>query len=297
MTVVTYHSIPLPSGVNIHYATSEPSSPKFPKPRTVLLLHGFPTSSHQYRFLIPRLSDLGYTVLAPDLPGFGSTTVPDDFGWTFANLAEAIGHWIDSLGLTEFSAYIFDYGAPVFFRLFESHETRYKVKSIVTQNGNLYEEGLGMPWWANRRRWWAEGQVDSAAFRAQNHALLKQPLKVQYTAGTPRDRLNRLDPMTWVSDYKLNIQGNEERLLDLFFDYGDNVRLYPQWQTWLKSREIPILAMWGKNDPSFVWPGAEAIKRDIPDTELIYLDGGHFVLETHLDEAIEAMTTFFDRVQ
>ena len=301
MAIVTHHFTALASGVNVHYASAKPPAPKFTTPRTILLLHGFPTSSNQYRFLIPRLAEEGYTVFAPDLPGFGNTTVPEQYEWTFKSLATAIGDWLDELHVTDFAAYIFDYGAPVFFRLFNPDGSlaspRFRIRGIITQNGNLYEDGLGMPYWGPRRKWWANGDVNSSEHRAITRVVLSNPLKGQYVNGTPEDRLDRLDPTTWMSDYRLNIQGNEERLLDLFFDYGDNVRLYPQWQAWLRSSGIPILAMWGKNDPSFIPPGAEAIKKDVPETQVAFLDGGHFVLETHLEEALGVMIPYLSRIR
>ncbi|KAK4684249.1 hypothetical protein P7C73_g5945, partial [Tremellales sp. Uapishka_1] len=198
--------------------------------------------------------------------------------------------------MTDFAVYIFDWGTPVFFRLFDNGGgSHFTVRGIITQNGNLYEDGLGMPYWANRRERWDHGTRDSPHHREKNRAVLANPLKGQYVNGTPDNRLDRLDPSTWMLDYKLNIQGREERLLDMLFDYGENVRLYPVWQAWLKASGLPIL-MWGKNDPAFIAPGAKAFKTDIPETELVLLDGGHFVLETHLDEAVEIIRPFLRKI-
>ena len=292
MGIIKHLFTPLGSGVTVHYAHAGPTKRVAGSPKNILLLHGFPSSSYQYRYLIPRFAENGYTVYAPDYPGFGSTTVTETFTWTFDSLATAIADWLQAIHLNDFVVYIFDFGAPVFFRLVEKGQ--FKIRGIITQNGNLYEEGLGMPYWAARRDWWASGDSRSADHRPKVGAVLANPLAGMYINGTPADRLDRLDPMTWMSDYKLNIQGHEERCLDLLYDYGDNVRLYRRWQAWVKSCGAPILAMWGKNDPSFIPPGAEAIKRDNPRTQLEYLDGGHFALETHLEEAVEVLRPFLE---
>ena len=286
----TYHNDTLPNGVDIHYVQAGDRT----KP-TLLLLHGYPSSSNQYRNLIPRLSDIAH-IVAPDLPGFGLTTTAQDYQHTFANLAVTLGQLVDKLEIKTFSVYIFDYGAPTAFRL--ALERPQAITAIITQNGNAYEEGLG-DWWAPLKGWWASG-VDQGETRqaVRNAALNLQATKSQYVDGSPSDRLDRINPTTYHSDYLYNLAdpAKQEVQLDLFFNYATNLDLYPRFQAYLRESRVPVLAIWGKNDPIFIPPGAEAYKKDNKNAEVVLLDGGHFLLETHVDEVAEKIRAFLAKI-
>jgi pimeloyl-ACP methyl ester carboxylesterase len=262
-----------------------------PKNPAILLLHGFPTSSHMFRDLIPLLADR-YHVVAPDLPGFGNTVSPPrgQFDYTFDNLARVIGGFVETIGLKRYAPYVFDYGAPTGFRLAVAHPDR--ITAIISQNGNAYEEGLSDGWNPIRAYW----QDASPANREALHAFLRPESTVwQYTHGVP-------DPTTVSPDgysldnFYLSRPGAAELQLDLIGDYKSNVALYPTFQKYFRTYKPPFLAIWGKNDPFFLPPGAEAYKRDIPDAEVRFLDTGHFALETHAAEIGAAMRDFLGRV-
>jgi pimeloyl-ACP methyl ester carboxylesterase len=255
----------------------------------ILLLHGYPTSSHMFRDLIPRLSDR-FRLIAPDLPGFGLTKVPPrgQFAYTFDNLAAIINSFIEALGIAKYAIYIFDFGAPTGLRLAYMHPER--VTAIITQNGNAYEEGLG-PLWALFEKYWRDpSQENRDACRV---TLSPDVTKSQYTTGAD---LDLLAPDGYTLDIAyLAREGQDEIQLDLVYDYRTNVASYPEWQAYFREKAPPILVVWGRNDPFFLPPGAEAFKRDQPDAEVSFLDAGHFALETHAEEMADKIRTFFDR--
>jgi pimeloyl-ACP methyl ester carboxylesterase len=271
-------------GVNVFYREAGPLGAP-----VVLLLHGFPTSSFQYRELIPRLAD-EYRVIAPDLPGFGFTEVPTKRGYqyTFDGLAQTILAFTDALELKRYALYVFDYGAPTGFRLAMNRPER--VAAIVSQNGNAYEEGLGDAW-APIRRYWRE---PSAANRdAIRKALNPEGMRREYSSGIPHPEA--IAPEGYTLDAALLARpGNVEIQLDLFLDYANNVKLYPKFQEYFRKWKPPLLAIWGRFDPYFIPAGAEAFRRDIPGATVQFLDTGHFALETHVEEVAEAMGRFLE---
>jgi pimeloyl-ACP methyl ester carboxylesterase len=269
-------------GVRIFYREAgDPNAP------VVLLLHGFPASSFQYRELIPRLADR-YRVIAPDLPGFGFTEVPAarNYVYSFDALAKTIEAFTEALHLKKYALYIFDYGAPTGLRIAMAHPDR--VTAIVSQNGNAYEEGLGDAW-APIRRYWSD---PSAANRnAIRGALTAEGMRHEYSVGMPNSDV--VAPESYTLDAALLARpGNVDIQLDLFLDYANNVKLYPKFQEYFRTSKPPMLAIWGKNDLYFIPPGAEAFRRDIPNATVQFLDTGHFALETHLAEITTAMRDF-----
>jgi len=257
---------------------------------TILLVHGFPTSSHMFRNLIPALADR-YHVVAPDLPGFGFSDVPDrkQFRYTFEHLAEVIGNFTKTIGLERYAIYVFDYGAPVGLRLALAHPER--ITAIISQNGNAYEEGLSEGWNPIQKYWKQPTPENRAALR---EFLAPEATKWQYSHGV--EDTTRLAPEAYVLDTALLARpGNDEIQLDLFLDYASNVALYPKFQDYFRSRRPPLLAVWGKNDPFFLPPGAEAFKRDNPSAEVHFFDTGHFALETHADEISSMIRDFLGR--
>src|SRR5215469_1412014 len=257
---------------------------------TILLLHGFPTSSHMFRNLIPALADR-YHVVAPDLPGFGFSDAPDrkSFRYTFENLTKVIDGFTQSIGLQRYAIYVFDYGAPVGLRLALAHPER--ITAIVTQNGNAYEQGLSEGWNPIQKYWKEPNEANRAALR---DFLKPESVKWQYTHGVQDASL--VAPEAYELDSALLARrGNDEIQLDLFLDYASNVALYPKFQEYFRAKQPRVLAVWGKNDPFFLPPGAEAFKRDIPSAEVHFYDTGHFALETHHREIGEAIREFLGR--
>jgi pimeloyl-ACP methyl ester carboxylesterase len=257
---------------------------------TILLLHGFPTSSHMFRNLIPALAE-NYHVVAPDLPGFGFTESPDRkrFRYTFENLAAIIGRFTETLGLKQFAIYVFDYGAPVGLRLALAHPER--IAAIISQNGNAYEEGLSEGWNPIQKYWKEQTPENRAALR---DFLKPEATKWQYTHGVQDPSL--VAPEAYELDSALLARpGNDEIQLDLFLDYASNVALYPKFQEFFRTRKPPLLAVWGKNDPFFLPPGANAFKRDNPNAEVRFYETGHFALETHADAIASAIHDFLAR--
>jgi pimeloyl-ACP methyl ester carboxylesterase len=262
-----------------------------PERPAILLLHGFPTSSHMFRDLIPLLAD-HYHVVAPDLPGFGNTLSPPrgQFHYTFNNIAEIIGGFVDTVGLNRYALYVFDYGAPTGLRLALNHPNR--ITGIISQNGNAYEEGLSDGWNPIRAYWQDSSQVNREALRK----FLKPETTVwQYTHGVSAPTTVSPDGYS-LDNYYLGRPGMADVQLDLFGDYKSNVALYPTFQQYFRTHRPPLLAIWGKNDPFFLPQGAEAYRRDIPDAEVHFLDTGHFALETHSEEIAVAMRDFLGRV-
>jgi pimeloyl-ACP methyl ester carboxylesterase len=242
----------------------------------VLLLHGFPTSSHMYRDLIPQLA-ADYRVLAPDLPGFGSTLAPRRgvYAYTFDNLYKSVQAFIDALEIQRFAVMVFDYGAPVGFRLAAANPER--VSAIITQNGNAYEEGLREDTWLPIRTYWL--QPTAANRDALRPFLTKEITHFQYTHGVPKEKLDRVSPDAMAHDQAI-LDRDPELQLDLFGDYQSNVSLYPSWQNYLRANKPPLLAVWGNGDPFFQPAGAWAFRKDVPAAEIHLFDTGHFALET-----------------
>jgi pimeloyl-ACP methyl ester carboxylesterase len=266
-------------GVTVFYREAGPTDAP-----VVLLLHGFPTSSFQYRELIPRLADR-YRVIAPDLPGFGFTEVPEkrEYKYTFDALANTILAFTDALHLRRYALYVFDYGAPTGFRLAMARPER--VTAIVSQNGNAYEEGLGDAW-APIQRYWRE--PIPANRETLRNALDPAGLRSQYTDDVPHPE--RIAPEGYTLDAAMIARpGNMNIQLDLFLDYANNVKLYPAFQEYFRKSKPLLLAIWGKYDPFFIPPGAEAFRRDNPNATVQFLDTGHFALETHVEEIAFAM--------
>jgi len=285
MSPTTYRSIDV-DGLNVFYR--EAGGGDAP---VVLLLHGFPTSSHMFRGLIPALADR-YRVIAPDLPGFGFSDAParGSFSYTFAHLAEVIDRFTEVLGLSRFALFVFDYGAPVGFRIALKHPDR--IAAIITQNGNAYEAGLSEGWNPIEAYWREPTAKNRAALR---DFLKPETTKWQYVHGVGDQGL--VAPESYTLDSALLARpGNDEIQLDLFLDYASNVALYPDFQAYLRTHRPPLLAVWGKNDPFFLPPGAEAFRRDVPDAEIRFYDTGHFALETHGGEIAAVIGEFLGRL-
>jgi pimeloyl-ACP methyl ester carboxylesterase len=269
-------------GVQVFYREAGPADAP-----VILLLHGFPTSSFQYRELIPRLADR-YRVIAPDLPGFGFTEVPAERGYiyTFDALMKTIYAFTQALKLTRYAMYVFDYGAPTGFRLALMAPER--VTAIVSQNGNAYQEGLGDAWQPIQRYWREPTLEHRNAIRA---GLTLEGMRHEYSVGITDPTL--IKPEGYTLDAALLARpGNVDIQLDLFLDYANNVKLYPKFQEYFRTAKPPLLAIWGKFDPYFIPAGAEAFKRDIPTATVKFLPTGHFALETHLQEIAIAMREF-----
>lgn len=269
-------------GVSIFYREAGPADAP-----VVLLLHGYPTSSFQFRFLIPLLAD-HFRVIAPDLPGFGFTEVPAarNYTYTFDALAKTISAFTDALHLQRYVLYVFDYGAPTGFRLAMARPER--VAAIVSQNGNAYEEGLGDAWAPIRRYWSHPTRENRDALRP---AFTVDGIRHEYSVGIPNPDAIALEGYT-LDAALIARPGRIEIQLDLFLDYANNVKLYPSFHEYFRKHQPPMLAIWGKRDPYFIPPGAEAFRRDIPNATVQFLDTGHFVLETHLEEIAHAMRKF-----
>lgn len=285
MSDVIHRSVDV-DGLSVFYR--EAGRPEAP---VVLLLHGFPTSGHMFRGLIPALADR-FWLIAPDLPGFGFSEAPDrtGFAYTFAHLAQVVDRFTEVLGLTRFAVFVFDYGAPIGFRIALKHPER--ITAIISQNGNAYEEGLSEGWNPIQAYWREPTEPHRAALRA---FLKPESTKWQYTHGVTDAQL--VAPESYTLDSALLARpGNDEIQLDLFLDYASNVALYPDFQAYLRMHRPPVLAVWGKNDPFFLPPGAEAFRRDVPNAEVRFYDTGHFALETHGAEIAAAIGKFLARL-
>lgn len=256
-------------GLDIFYR--EAGSPTNP---TLLLLHGFPTSSQMFRNLIPQLADR-FHLVAPDYPGFGNSSAPpvDKFNYTFDHLADVIDEFAQILKLERYSLYVQDYGAPVGYRLAVKHPER--VQALIVQNGNAYEEGLGA-FWIPIKKYWKDRSPQNA--EPLRKFLTYEATKWQYTNGVRK--VEYISPDAWTADqYLLDRPGNDEIQLQLFYDYSSNPPLYPKWQAYFRKYQPPTLVVWGKNDPIFPAEGAETYKRDLKNLEFHLLDTGHFALE------------------
>jgi pimeloyl-ACP methyl ester carboxylesterase len=253
----------------------------------ILLLHGFPSASHMFRDLIPLLADR-FRVIAPDLPGFGQSDMPErgKFSYTFDNVARVIDRFTEIADLRRFALYVFDYGAPIGFRLATWHPDR--VIAIISQNGNAYAEGLSEGWKPIRAYWEDPSQANREALRA---FLAPETTVWQYTHGVVDTASVSPDGYS-LDNFYLARPGSEEVQLDLFGDYKSNVALYPEFQSYFRNHKPPLLAAWGRNDPFFLPAGAEAFKRDMPNTVVRFFDTGHFALETHTEEIATAIKDF-----
>lgn len=282
--MTTYHTAKV-DGLQVFYRQAgDPASP------AILLLHGFPTSSHMFRDLIPALAG-DYRVVAPDLPGFGFTDAPHrtQFTYSFDRLADVIEGFTEVIGLDRYALYLFDYGAPVGLRLATRHPER--VTALISQNGNAYEEGLSAGWNPIQRYWQDPTAENRAALR---DFLGTEATKGQYAYGVTHPE--RLAPEAWTLDSALLARpGNDEIQLDLFLDYRSNVALYPSFQQYFRTHRPPTLAVWGKDDPFFLPAGAHAFKRDNPEAEVRLFETGHFALETHAGEIAAAIREFLGR--
>jgi pimeloyl-ACP methyl ester carboxylesterase len=258
---------------------------------SLLLLHGFPSSSHMFRNLIPLLS-ARFHIVAPDLPGFGFSQSPprSQFKYTFDNLATAIGAFTETIDLKRYALYVFDYGAPVGFRLAVAHPER--VTAIVSQNGNAYEEGLSDAW-DPIRRYWAEPTTKNREV-VRDALLTFEGTRWQYTHGVADPEM--IAPESYTLDAALlERPGNKDIQLDLFLDYASNLTLYPVFQKYFSDAKPPLLAIWGKHDPFFIPAGAEAYRRDNPNAVVEFLDTGHFALETHFEKIAGEIGRLMDR--
>jgi pimeloyl-ACP methyl ester carboxylesterase len=273
-------------GLNIFYREAGSSSQP-----TIVLLHGFPSSSHMYRDLIPKLA-VSYHVIAADMPGFGYSDQPtvEEFDYTFDHLANVMDHFLDSIGLTRYSIYIQDYGSPVGFRLFLKHPER--IQAIISQNGNAYEEGLSPFWGESIVPYWKEKNPETE--KKIRGLLTLETTKFQYTQGfrNPED----VSPDSYTFDQMtLDRPGNAQIQLALFYDYQNNVKQYPLWHEMLRRVHPPVLAVWGKNDPIFLPAGADAFKKDVPDAEIHFVDSGHFALEEDVNAIANYVLAFLPK--
>lgn len=277
MAIVHHRTVSI-NGLEVFYREAGPQdAPVF------LLLHGYPTSSHMFRHLIPALADQ-YRVIAPDHIGFGRSSAPvvNDFDYTFDALADVTAAFLEAVGVTRYTVYVQDYGAPIAWRLALANPT--SIEGVISQNGNAYEEGFVPEFWEPI---WAYGADPSASNEeALRPALGHEAIEWQYTHGVPD--VSTVDPDAWEHDIALmNRSGVDQAQLALFADYVSNRGLYPQVHDWLRSSGVPVLAVWGKNDEIFDVAGAAAFRRDVPEARIELLDGGHFLLESHLDEVVQ----------
>ena len=257
------------------------------KTPTVLLLHGFPTSSHMFRNVLPALANK-FHLVAPDYPGFGYSSMPpvDRFEYTFDRLAEIVDKFVHQIGLEKYSLYVMDYGAPVGFRLAVKHPE--KIEALIVQNGNAYEEGLG-EFWEPLRAYWNEPNERNK--NALKKFLTLEATRWQYTHGVKNE--NAISPDNWIHDQSLlDRPGNNEIQLQLFYDYKSNLPLYPQWQDYFRKYQPPTLVVWGRNDIIFSKEGAIPYQRDLKDVQIHLLNTGHFALEEEGELIVELISRF-----
>jgi pimeloyl-ACP methyl ester carboxylesterase len=281
MSATRYRTVDV-DGLNIFYREAGAAGAP-----VLLLLHGFPSASHMFRDLIPLLADR-FHIVAPDLPGFGQSDMParDKFDYTFDKIARVIDRFTEVIGLARFAIYVFDYGAPTGFRIAAKHPDR--ITAIISQNGNAYVEGLSDGWNPIRAYWQDPSQANRDALRS---LLTPEATRWQYTHGVPDAASVSPDGQS-LDNFYLARRGADQVQLDLFGDYKSNVALYPAFQSYFRTHRPPFLAVWGKNDPFFLPPGADAFKRDMPKADIRFFDTGHFALETHAAEIAAAIREF-----
>lgn len=281
---VTYHRADV-GGVGVFYREAGPKNAP-----TVVLLHGFPSSSRMYAGIIPLLA-VRYHVIAPDYPGFGESDAPppSQYTYTFDHLAETMSTLLEQLKVNRYVLFVQDYGAPIGFRMMVNHPE--KLRGLVTQNGNMYREGLGKKW-ASIEQYWADRSAHPEVFDA---FVSLESTKVRHIAGSPNPE--RYDPEQWLIEYAaLSRPGQREIQSDLLYDYRTNVASYPTWQQWLRDHQPPTLVVWGAYDPSFISAGAEAYRRDVPHADIHLFAAGHFALEEKLDEITSVTLDFLDKL-
>jgi pimeloyl-ACP methyl ester carboxylesterase len=287
-------NVTLPDGIQVFYREAGPSNGT-----TLLLLHGFPSSSHQFRNFMPLLASHGYHVIAPDYPGYGFTVVPSklNYTYTFASITSTVAAFLDAKNITKFIPYMHDYGAPVGFRLALRRPD--SILGFISQNGNAYIEGFGQTFWPPTvyPLWNAStpAQIAAASAPINNSVLTLATTKLQYTAGSQHPEL--IAPEAYWLDYSLiNDQpGNRDIQIGLLRDYRTNVPMYSQWHQYFRQRQPKLLAAWGQNDFIFVPPGAKAFKQDLPNAQVTFLDAGHFLLETNLAEMMGIVLTWLKK--
>lgn len=258
---------------------------------TIVLLHGYPSSSHQYRKVLDQLSDT-YHLIAPDYPGFGLSDFPEpeSYEYTFDNIAKTMDAFLEQRGISSYAIMMQDYGAPIGFRIATAHPER--VTGIITQNGNAYLEGIGEIWKGIKAMWADRNEKTEGALLA---AFTLEGLKWDYTHGT-KDQ-EKINPDSWHLDFLRMQRPNAHKVnLDLWYDYQNNLKLYPKWQQYLRDHQPPVLVVWGKNDAYFPESGAEAFKKDVKNLDYNVYDTGHFALEDHADEIIGKIRQFMDKL-
>lgn len=276
----TYHRTDV-DGVGIFYREAGPRDAP-----TIVLLHGFPSSSREFDTLIPLLAPR-YHLIAPDFPGFGHSDAPppSSYTYTFDHLAETTNHLLEQLGISKYSFYLHDYGGPVGFRILAAHPER--LQALIIQNANAYQEGLGAKW-TGIAQYWNDRQGHPEVVDAfMSFAATEQ----RHTAGTSHPE--RYNPDSWADEFAhLSKPGQHAIQADLLYDYRTNVAAYPAWQAWLRDHKPPALIAWGRNDPSFIAAGADAFKRDLPNADIHLLDAGHFALDEQTDEIARLILAF-----
>jgi pimeloyl-ACP methyl ester carboxylesterase len=283
--IVTHHRTRTVDGIKIFYREAGPAGAP-----TILLLHGFPTSSHMFRNLIPELTDR-YHVIAPDYPGYGQSDMPDraTFSYTFDRFGELVDALLDQIGVKRYAMYVMDYGAPVGWRLALKHPER--ITALIVQNGNAYDEGL-KEFWDPIKAYWSDHSEEHR--KALYVLVAPETTKFQYTDGV--SDVSRIDPDNWVHDQALlDRPGNAEIQMDIFYDYRTNLPLYPAVQAYFRKHQPPTLVVWGKNDKIFPADGAYPYKRDLPKVEFHLIDTGHFALEDKADEMVPLIRDFLNR--
>jgi pimeloyl-ACP methyl ester carboxylesterase len=276
----TYHRMTV-DGVGVFYREAGPKDAP-----TLVLLHGFPSSSREFDTLIPLLAT-GYHLIAPDFPGFGQSEAPSpsSYAYTFDHLAKTTNDLLEQLGINKCTFYLHDYGGPIGFRIMLAHPER--VQALIIQNANVYQEGLGAKW-ADISQYWVDPKAHPDVF---DTFVSPAATEQRHTLGTSHS--DRYNPDTWTDEYThLSRPGQHEIQADLLYDYRTNVALYPAWQAWLREHKPPTLVVWGRNDPSFIVAGAEAFKRDLPNAEIHLLDAGHFALDEKNDEIARLILAF-----
>ncbi|TDY22084.1 pimeloyl-ACP methyl ester carboxylesterase [Paraburkholderia sp. BL6665CI2N2] len=279
----TYHKVTV-DGVRIFYREAGPQNAP-----TIVLLHGYPSSSREFDTLIPLLATQ-YHLVAPDFPGFGQSDAPppSSYAYTFDHLAQTTNDFLEQLGIDKYSLYLHDYGGPVGFRIMTAHPER--LQALVVQNANAYKEGLG-PKWASIAQYWSSPDAHPEILDA---FMSLSATEQRHTARSSHP--DRYNPDTWTDEYAhLSRPGQREIQGALLYDYRMNVASYPAWQAWMREHKPPTLVVWGDNDPSFIAPGAKAFRRDLPDAEIHLLDAGHFAFDEKVDEIATLMLQFLQR--